>query len=326
MELPLISVIIPVYNVEKYLSKCITSVQNQTYNNLEIILVDDGSTDNSGSICDRYKELDERIKVIHKKNGGQGSARNVGLQYFKGTYVTFLDSDDSMENNCISLLYDNLKENDLDISACNYGRYDEDGKLLSLFDKSEKDFIVNGIEAQKKIWYAECINLSPWGKLYKRSLWNKEFFKECRYYEDYATMHYIYIPTKRFGYIHYPLISYLVRSGSDVRSFNDLKIKTLDIAEDTIKYAENVCPEVLDAAIKKAINLHFHILLNMPLGEKKYKDVYQRIKKFVRKYRWTVIRDKRADKKIKIALIVSLFSYKATKNIYQYKKRKDILF
>ena len=115
----LISVIIPIYNVDKYLSRCIDSVINQTYKNLEIILVDDGSTDNSGKICDEYALKDTRIKVIHKQNGGVSSARNVGLDIAKGEYIGFIDSDDYIESDMYEFLYDLLIKNNTEISCCN---------------------------------------------------------------------------------------------------------------------------------------------------------------------------------------------------------------
>ena len=105
MKEPKISIIIPVYNVEKYLKRCIKSVLNQDYKNLEIYLVDDGSTDNSGNLCDYYAEIDNRIKVIHKINGGLSSARNAALEKVSGKYLTFIDSDDYVAKNYISILY-----------------------------------------------------------------------------------------------------------------------------------------------------------------------------------------------------------------------------
>ena len=115
----LISVIIPIYNVEKFLSFCIDSIVNQTYKNLEIILVDDGSTDNSGKICDEYALKDNRIKVMHKQNGGVSSARNVGLNIAKGKYIGFVDSDDYVENDMFEILHNLIIKNNVDISCCN---------------------------------------------------------------------------------------------------------------------------------------------------------------------------------------------------------------
>ena len=103
-----ISVIIPVYNVEKYLDKCIMSVINQSYKNLEIIIVDDGSTDNSRVLCDKYAKIDNRIKVFHKKNGGLSDARNFGLKHATGEFIAFLDSDDWVDKDLYKILYDNI--------------------------------------------------------------------------------------------------------------------------------------------------------------------------------------------------------------------------
>ena len=127
MKEPKISIIIPVYNVEKYLERCIKSVLNQDYKNLEIYLVDDGSTDNSGYLCDYYAEMDNRIKVIHKINGGLSSARNAALEKVSGKYVTFIDSDDYVSKNYISILYKTL--------------YEKEASAFRLFLK-ESDFIV----------------------------------------------------------------------------------------------------------------------------------------------------------------------------------------
>ena len=122
----LVSVIVPVYKVEKYLSKCLDSIVNQTYKNLEIILVDDGSPDNSGKICDEYAQKDSRIKVIHKENGGLSSARNAGLDIATGEYIAFADSDDSVHLDFVEKLYRAIKEENADIACCSVEDFIED--------------------------------------------------------------------------------------------------------------------------------------------------------------------------------------------------------
>ena len=126
----LISIIIPIYNVEKYLHCCINSVIRQTYKNLEIILIDDGSPDNCGKICDEYAKKDNRIKVIHKENGGLSSARNAGLDIAKGEYISFVDSDDYVAENFIEKLYKLCKENDADIAECDFYRIKANEKSM----------------------------------------------------------------------------------------------------------------------------------------------------------------------------------------------------
>ena len=127
----LISVIIPVYNVEKYLGECIDSVLHQTYKELEIILVDDGSKDYSGKICDGYAEKFENITVIHKENAGLGFARNTGLDCIHGKYVTFLDSDDYLKEDTIEMLYDNLKKNQVDMCKSGFRKVDNNKGIIN---------------------------------------------------------------------------------------------------------------------------------------------------------------------------------------------------
>jgi len=126
----LITIIVPVYNVEKYLEECIKSLMNQTYSNIQIILVNDGSTDCSGEICDKFKQIDERIEVIHKKNEGLGFARNTGLEYVRGKYVTFIDSDDYADRDLIERLYISIKENNADTCIGGFKRVNDNGKIM----------------------------------------------------------------------------------------------------------------------------------------------------------------------------------------------------
>ena len=135
----LISIIVPVYNSEKYLEKCISSILNQTYKNIEIIIVDDGSKDKSVEICDNFSKNNKNIKVFHKKNEGVSIARNYGISKAKGDYILFIDSDDTIAKEMIYSLYNNLVDNDADISMCNIIRIDENGEYVDEFNKKELD-------------------------------------------------------------------------------------------------------------------------------------------------------------------------------------------
>lgn len=139
----LISVIVPVYKVEKYLEKCIKSIVNQSYQNLEIILVDDGSPDNSPQICNEWAETDERIIVIHKKNGGVSSARNVALEQCCGEYIMFVDSDDYIDENAVEVLYNHIIDNQADIVACNFRYVSSDYEFIKNSSYCEKHLIGN---------------------------------------------------------------------------------------------------------------------------------------------------------------------------------------
>lgn len=126
----LISIVVPVYNVEKYLKKSIESILNQTYQNIEILLVDDGSTDSSGKICESFSKVDPRIRVFHKENGGLSDARNFGIEQMKGQYVAFIDSDDYISKDYVWKLYSSIKNNDSEVSICSFLLVDEKGEKI----------------------------------------------------------------------------------------------------------------------------------------------------------------------------------------------------
>ena len=126
----LVSIIVPVYNVEKYLKKSVESILNQTYDNIEILLVDDGSTDNSGNICDSFIKIDSRIRVFHKENGGLSDARNFGIEHIRGQYVSFIDSDDYISKDYVWKLYHSLKNNNSEVSICSFSLVDETGEKI----------------------------------------------------------------------------------------------------------------------------------------------------------------------------------------------------
>lgn len=167
-----VSIIIPIYNVEKYLAKCIESVIGQTYKNLQIILVDDGATDNCPDICDKYKEKDRRIEVIHKENGGLSSARNAGLTAVKGKYIYFLDSDDYIESNLIEKCVGTINEENCDVVVFNYVSEDETGKVVSKSKFQPRNYIINN--GEKKFDY-----ISNTAIQYHKTGWNawNRFYK-----------------------------------------------------------------------------------------------------------------------------------------------------
>lgn len=225
MKKDLISIIIPIYNVEKYLNKCIDSVINQTYKNLEIILVNDGSTDNCGNICDQYKKIDKRIKVIHKKNGGVSSARNVALSNIKGEYIYFIDSDDYIEKDTIELLFNNIIEFDSDIACCNYYKeYDNEKKDIIISNLKQ---IMNREEFLNSILNDNSISGYLWNKLYKRELFDKNirFDESIKIMEDLIVNLNITKNISKISYVDKPLYHYVQRSNSALNSKDILKMK-----------------------------------------------------------------------------------------------------
>lgn len=205
MDNPLISVIIPVYKVENYLKQCLDSVCGQTYNNLEIILVDDGSPDDCGEICDEYAMKDSRVKVIHKKNGGLSSARNTALDIAMGDYISFVDSDDYLDLLFYEKLMTTALANDSQIVMC--GRYD-----VSQTGICPKFFLDKNCTITKKevmgLILADKIGSQPWDKLYKKSLFENIRFPEGRVYEDIGTTYLAFHKCNNFAFMHEPLYYY----------------------------------------------------------------------------------------------------------------------
>ncbi len=182
MNNDLISIIVPIYNVEKYLKKCVESICNQTYQNLEIILVDDGSPDKCGEICDGYAKADKRIKVIHKKNGGLSSARNAGLDIAKGEYISFIDSDDYIASDFIEKLYLLCIKNDADIAECGFTKFQDKIKI----EKLDEDIkIYTSKEMQTRMYSNNYVGTTVvWNKLYKKYIYNDLRFPIGKINED----------------------------------------------------------------------------------------------------------------------------------------------
>lgn len=195
-----ISVIVPIYNVEKYLVRCLQSIIKQTYQNLEIILVDDGSTDTSGKLCDKFAEKDSRIIVIHKKNGGLSDARNVGIDKSSGSYLVFVDSDDWIDPDMISILYNVAQKNNSDIIECSYRNIYKDHILEETNCNAE---IINGdyVTALEGMLDWRYFKPVAWNKLYKRNVIKDIRYPVGRLHEDEFTTYKYFYNAKKVSYI-----------------------------------------------------------------------------------------------------------------------------
>lgn len=186
MQDELISVIVPVYNVEPYLCRCVDSILRQTYRNLEIILVDDGSTDQSGRICDEYARQDLRVTVVHQKNGGLSAARNTGIERANGEYLSFVDSDDFIDERMLEVLYTDLRAAGVEVSAIEYQTFEREEGL-----KAEETLppmqTMTGEEAIRRVLISNGIEDFAWNKLYKKSLFERIRYPDGRVFEDLGT-------------------------------------------------------------------------------------------------------------------------------------------
>ncbi len=217
---PLISVIVPIYNVEKYLDRCIDSILGQTYNNLEIILVDDGSPDNCGTICDKYATQDSRIKVLHIKNGGVSNARNIGIEASKGEYIGFVDADDVIFSTMYECLLSAIIKDDADIVQCNYCYLFEDGHVESAKSKVSNKIIKSTDEAKQAL-INDLIYPSVATKLFKREvIGDKRFNTTLKVAEDRLFVYECCCKSSKVLLIDNVLYYYFQRKNSAMHIFN----------------------------------------------------------------------------------------------------------
>ena len=271
---PLISVIIPIYKAEKYIEKCVRSVLAQSYQNLEVILVEDGSPDNSGAICDKLASEDERIRVIHKENGGAATARNVGLDVMTGEYIAFVDADDYMESNYLEMLYQLLTDNNAQVSICGFKTVDENGNAIiidALHDEQIAEVIEetsmqveNRIKAEKLVSGNDIIledlqghweHVAPWGKLFKAELYQQVRYPHWFAHEDEPVFIQVFDQVEKVAVSGEKLYYYVQHAGSLMNTAYSEKDRTtyLQMWRERIAYYSDENPrhkEILNCVLQ----------------------------------------------------------------------------
>lgn len=230
----LISVIMPVYNVESYLAEAIESVLAQRYADFELIIVNDGSTDSSLDICQKFAIMDSRVTLYSKKNGGLSSARNYGIARAKGEYLFFIDSDDMLTPDCLEHLYGALMKSGADVAVANHQKF---------FDKIEKRAgdgairFLSGKKYVRDIFGPRCIGAYAWGKLFPCYLFKERLFPEGRLYEDMFTIPYLLYDLKKVVYLKDSLYLYRQRQGSILKTFSAGRVDELYAIHDIVSFA-----------------------------------------------------------------------------------------
>lgn len=250
-----VTVVIPVYNVEHYLRECLESVVNQTYQNLQIILVDDGSTDSSTIICDEYALRDKRIRVIHKDNGGLSDARNKGIDLANGEYITFIDSDDVVEQDMIEYLMHLISRYNADISVCQAQYISDSGLLLKKpYSEIKEKKVINALNCIHEFLYGQEIGTVAWRKLYKRSLFQEIRYPVGRYHEDVFTTYKLVAISDSIAIGSEAKYLYRIRPSSIMRS--PFSPKHLDLVvgkREMARFIENKFPDSIELAYASII-------------------------------------------------------------------------
>lgn len=304
MNKELVSIIVPIYNAEKYIKRCVQSLEQQTYTDLEILLVDDGSTDKSGEICEKLKLKNKKINVIHTPNKGVSHARNTGLQNCKGKYVIFVDADDTIDENMVLILKKALEEAKADIALGNYYEEYESGEKIykRVYLSKILNLDENAVEEFLKIW-------SPWGKLYRREILHGIFFPELKYGEDLVFNSKLVLENRiqSFVFIDEGVYNYFLRSNSAMRSgFKEEWFIALCEEIDIIKELEKKFEKKLNTNLVKNGTLVFiNGYASMTVKEIAQKrNLLKKFKKTIRSNKEFCLQNTKKNEKVRFGLII----------------------
>lgn len=318
-----VSIIVPVYNVEKYLSKCIESILNQTLNDFELILVNDGSTDNSAKICEEYRIKDSRIILINKENGGLSSARNAGLDIAKGKYIGFVDSDDFIDPQMYEILYNLCLDYNCNISSCV-------SKLIMGEQDINKEYseeisILDSKEAINLTLDGQLSNYSVCSKLFLKELFEGISFPEGRIYEDVSVYYKLYMKSNKVLYIDKLLYYYMYRENSITKSkFSEKRFDIVTAFDEKYEFMKINYPEICDK-IKSVKYKNIRNIIVDIVNEGTYIKNYKYIKeasKFVRKDIKYILKNPLITKNHKLLAII--ISYIPRISIFYYLKKSTL--
>ena len=310
----LVSVIIPIYQVEQYLNSCIDSITSQTYKNIEILLVDDGSPDNCPHLCDEYAKKDSRIKVIHKQNGGLSDARNVAIDIASGEWITCIDSDDYVAPDYIETLYRLAVNNNCKCSVVQPVSF-HDGETPTPRNRTNVD-VLNSIDAIAAMFYQTKLDTSAWNKLYHRSLFDTGIrYPKGYLFEDNPTTFRLLALCDKIAISQRQLYYYRLREGSiEAQDFTPVK---LDQGLAVLRMMEQH-PEITDQVISafrcKQASLALHFIMKMPYDYEHRTELW----KYVTDNRLSVVFDRQARMKSRIGCLLSYLGVHSMKVIFRF--------
>lgn len=302
----MISVIVPVYKVEKYINKCVDSILQQTYKDFELILVDDGSPDRCPEICDNYAKKDKRVCVIHKENGGPSDARNTGIRAAKGNFVTYVDSDDYIARDYLETLIKLTSEYNADIAVTGIQVLNESSDVQDF--KDESVYCYTGMEALENMLYQNNLDTSACAMLLPIEIAQNNLFPEGKYHEDDLTSYKYYAEADKVVVTTKPQYFYVQHSESIMHSLGQVNIDELDAADYLVKFFENNYPKLTKGAVSKKFSSYCQVSLSVPNKVQAELHINGRIKEFLKANCWGVLLDGKTRWKNKIAALAIILA------------------
>lgn len=319
-EKPLVSIILPVYNVEKYLPKCMESIFLQTYSNIEIIIVDDGSNKECAELCDKYLAIDQRVSVFHKSNGGLSDARNYGIMRAKGEYITCIDSDDFVDKTYVEYLVYLILKYKSKMAICQHRFIYDNGKVQD--KKLIGDELLSSEQCLESMLYNKIIDTSAWAKLYQKRLFDNVKYPKGRIFEDIGTTYALMLQCDYIAVGYESKYNYVYRQDSIVNDvFNP---KKLDLLYMTDKMAESVIieyPNLNKAIIRRRVYSRFSTL-NQLLSTKGFDNEKKECITFIMNNRKNILTNGKAPLRDKMAILLLSLGFKNYQYIWLMYKKK----
>jgi glycosyltransferase involved in cell wall biosynthesis len=317
MEKPLISVIVPAYNVEKFIGKCIDSILRQSFKDFEVLLIDDGAKDSTPEICDACAKKDSRIKVYHKENGGLSDARNYGIDRMQGKYVTFIDSDDYVDSGYFEYLYGLItQEEDIQIAICGKKSVREDENASP--DPETFHEIITGERAVQKMLCGHGSGHSAWGKLYSADLWKTVRYPKGKIYEDYATTYRVMALVDKAAWGNAAMYFYVQHIESIMhQKCSRRSLSLVDIADEETEFIVKKWPALKQEALARKVTSELKCLQNiLNAKNEEFDDYKQKIVEDVRRHKGELLASKKVALKTKIKIIALLLGERTFGFIY----------
>ncbi len=307
-NMPLISVIVPIYKVEAVLTRCVDSLLCQTYKNLQIILIDDGSPDRCGTICDWYAEQDPRITVVHQRNGGVSAARNAGLDAVKGEWIAFVDPDDYVTADYIAYLYTLITDHNADIACCGVENVCLSGKHLLPGDQSL--YVMGPREALERMCYNDQVYITLWDKLYRKALFDGVRFPVGKKFEDTGTTWEVVSRASVLVAQCVPKYFYVnINDSITTGKFDSTKLDYVEMAEVMAEGILSLYPDLRPATERKRVHACFSTLCQLAKDKERNRGIEKQLIAKIKLYRKSILRDPRAPRRDKLALLSLTFGF-----------------